>query len=209
MRSMLWFVVALGAAITSHDARATSLLPEGIAQAAPLVQPVVAPADAARPPARLPQRTETLRFDNWVVMCHEFADTPKKRNCNAELHAEDTSNAHIVIVLTLFMNDSKQLIGVVQTPTGVLLAPGVEIKLDNEAGDKAKENLPAKKFVFESCETNRCIASLTLDSAFIREATAASTTTVTIRAINGNAAQYTFSIKGFDKAYGQLKAAAG
>ncbi|HXZ07925.1 MAG TPA: invasion associated locus B family protein [Paraburkholderia sp.] len=208
MRGVLAVVAGLSAAIVTLDAHATSLLPDGIAQAAPQVQPA-APANAAKPPAKLPQRTETLRFDNWVVACQEFADTPKKRACNAELQAEDSGSARVIIVLTLYINDSKQLVGVVQTPSGVMLAPGVELKLDGDAGDKAKENASTKKFVYESCEPNRCIATLNLDSAFVRDASAASTTTVILRAINGSTVQYKFPIKGFDKAYGQLKAAAG
>jgi invasion protein IalB len=60
----------------------------------------------------------------------------------------------------------------------------------------------------ESCEPNRCIATLILDSAFIRHAMIASATTVTMRASNGGTVQFKFSIKGFDKACGQLEAAA-
>ena len=206
MRRTLRLIVLLGTAIAAVNSHATTLLSDGIAQTSPQAQPAP-PANAATPPARLPQRTETLRFDNWVVTCQEFADAPKKRTCNAELRAEDSGSARIILVWTLYMNDRKQLVGVLQTPSGVMLAPGVEVKLDNgQDGEKAKENASAKKFMYESCEPNRCIATLNLDSAFVRDATAASTITVIIRAINGSTSQFKFPIKGFDKAYGQLKA---
>ena len=62
------------------------------------------------------------------------------------------------------------------------------------------------KFVYESCDQNRCIATLPLDDAFVRDATAATKATVTLRAINGETVKLDFPIKGFDKAYAQLKA---
>jgi len=40
----------------------------------------------------------------------------------------------------------------------------------------------------------------------VRDATAATKASVSLRAINGNAVKLDFPIKGFDKAYAQLKA---
>jgi len=217
MRRVLRLIVAFGIAIAAVDSHAATLFPDAFAQTSPpgnAVMPPASPraqsappANPATPPVRLPQRTEALRFDNWVVTCQEFADAPKKRTCNAELQAEVSGSPGIILVWTLYMNDSKQLVGVLHTPSGVMLAPGVEIKLDNgEDAEKPKDNAPAKKFVYESCEPNGCIATLNLDSAFVRDAMAASTTTVIIRAVNGRTVQFKIPIKGFDKAYGQLKA---
>lgn len=207
MRAMLPWILALSATIATLDAHAETIgVPPSIAQAAPQAQPG-APASAARPPVRLPQRIEILRFDNWAVTCNEFADTPNKRACNAELHAEGSASggARVIIVLTLYINDAKQLVGVLRTPTGVMLAPGVELKFD-EAGDKTGENAGVNKFIYESCETNGCVATSILDSAFIRHATSAPATTVIMRAANGGTVQFKLPIQGFDKAYDQLKA---
>jgi invasion protein IalB len=156
-----------------------------------------APEPQAVPPPRVPQRTEILNFDNWVVTCQEFADAPRKRACNAQLRAEQSGSTQIILVWTMYVNDSKQLVGVLQMPTGVMIGPGVEVTLGET---------PARRFVYESCDSSRCAATLVLDSTFIRDAAVASTAAANIHAINGSAVRMSFPIKGFDRAHERLKA---
>jgi invasion protein IalB len=226
MRRLLPLVVTLGSVLVAGDADTAPFYLQDLEaqQAAPLpstpktdrssqVQPSPssnAPS-AAAPPARVLRRSESEHFDNWVVNCQEFTDTPKKRTCDAQLKAEQSGDTRIIFIWTMYISDSKQLVGVLQTLTGVMIAPGVEVELgqDNEK-DKAKEKKAAVwKFVYESCEPTRCLATLNLDNTFIRDATATPMATVTIRAINGNTVRLNFPIKGIDKAYAQLRANAG
>lgn len=173
---------------TGQTAQTQPSSPQKAAPASPEPQP---------PPQRGLLRTEILNFDNWTVTCQEFADTPKKHACNAQLRAEQSGSNQMILVWTMYFNDSKQLVGVVQIPTGVMIAPGVEVTL----GDT-----PTRKFGYESCDPSRCIATLSLDSKFIHDASGAPAATVNIQAIDGKKVQINFPIKGFEKAYAQLKA---
>lgn len=229
MRRMLLLVVMLVSALVVADAYAAPFHSQDFdtpqapapsaarhnrsAQAQPSPSANVDSATTA--PARILRRSETDHFDNWVVKCDEFADAPKKRACSARLEAEQSGNTRIILIWTMYINDAKHLIGVLQTLTGVMIAPGVEVELGRDkskysGNDKAKEKESSpRRFVYESCDPTRCFATLSLDSAFIRDAIAAPTATVIIRAINGSTVRISFPIKGFDKAYAQLRANAG
>jgi len=155
------------------------------------------PAQGAAPPP-LPQRTQIDRFENWTVTCNEFTGATKKRVCAAQLQVQQTGTNQILLAWTLFVNDAKQVVGELQTPTGVSIPAGVELQLEKSG----KRKLP-----FESCETGHCSTSTVMDNEFVREITASETAQVVIRAVNGTPLQFTIPLKGFDKAYAQLKTA--
>ncbi len=194
-------------ALTAADAASAATLNLGSAPDpnAALAQQQSAPGGSA-PTARLPEHTETWRFDNWLVTCQEFADPPKKRACNAALRAQTSGNASVIIIWTVSINDKKQFVGVLETPPGVLLAPGVEMELQSTKDAKKQTKGPKYKFVYESCGPSRCAATLNFDDAFIREAMSAATANLLIQSSDGSTVRFDFPIKGFDKAYAQLKA---
>ena len=140
------------------------------------------------------------------MTCQEFADPPKKRACNAVLRAQTSGNASVIIIWTVSINDKKQFVGVLETPPGVLLAPGVEMELQSTKDAKKQTKGPKYKFVYESCGPSRCAATLNFDDAFIREAMSAATANLLIQSSDGSTVRFDFPIKGFDKAYAQLKA---
>jgi invasion protein IalB len=145
----------------------------------------------------VPHRTETVTFDDWSATCQDFVEGPKKRTCSAQLQVQQSGSAQIVLTWRVFINDGKQFVSVLQVPTGVMIVPGVELHLDKAA---------SRKIGFESCEPARCTAGTVMDGAFVKEATAATTASVTLQAVNNNAVQIGFSMKGFDKASAHLRA---
>ena len=165
------------------------------AQAQPAQPPAKGPAP---PPAPVPIRTEINRFDNWVVTCNEFAEGPKKKICSAQIQVMQQGTNQVVLTWTVFVNDSKQFITALQTPTGVSISPGVELQLE-KAGKR--------KLNFDTSDNGRCTASTTKDNTKIREVSAAPSAQVSITAINGSTVQFNLPIKGFDKAYAQLRTA--
>jgi invasion protein IalB len=149
------------------------------------------------PPA--PVRTEILRFDSWAATCHEFAEGARKRTCNAQMQIQVQQQAglsQVALTWTLFINDNKQLVMVLQTPTGVMIAPGVELTLDKT---------PKRTVPFESCDTGSCIASQIIDNNLMRDLSAAGNVQVTVKAVNGNAVNFNFPVKGTDKALNHLR----
>ena len=148
----------------------------------------------AQPP--VPQRTETFNFDNWSVICSDYAEGPRKHNCVAVLKVQQSGSNQIILTWTIAINDSKQFVAVLQTPTGVLIRPGVELQL---------EKVAPRRIEFESCEPGRCTASLVMDNAFMKDAGVAANASIGLQSANGQSVQISFTLKGFDKALAQLR----
>lgn len=154
--------------------------------AAPQSAPQQPPAAPAQPQ---PVRTEIVPYDNWTVTCREFAD--KRRNCSAVLQVVQQQNSQVLFVWVLGKSNEGKLVSVLQTPTGVTLAPGVEVKLARGAPRKA---------TYVNCDPSRCEATLELDDAFIRDASATETVEATMYSNAGQGVKFTLPFKGFDKA---------
>jgi invasion protein IalB len=160
----------------------------------------VAPAPAVpsgQAPAtpQVPTRTEILNFENWAVTCNEFADGPKAKRCSALLQILQQNTNQIVFTWTVAMDDRKQLVAVMQTPTGVVIPPGVELRVGK---------LPSQKIPFASCDPGRCIATTTVDANLLREMTTSPTAEAIIQGSQGNTVQFNIQLKGFDRAYAVL-----
>jgi invasion protein IalB len=155
------------------------------------------PAEPGPPPAPppVPTRTEILNFDNWAVTCNEFAEGPKPRICSAQLRIMQENTAQVVFSWTIAVDDSKQLVTIMQTPTGVAIAPGVELRV----GKAAPHKIP-----FASCETGRCVATLAMDPVLLRELAAAPAAEAVIEGSRGNSVRFNIQMKGFDRAYAAL-----
>jgi invasion protein IalB len=160
------------------------------ANPAPAAQP--APQAGATLPA---QRTETINYDNWILTCREFLEGAKKRNCAATVAVQRSENGQTVFALSVQLNEQGKITASIQTPTGVAIAPGVELKFDKTT---------ARKAAFDFCEPSRCVASLAVDSAFVRDASAAGTMALVVQSADGKPVNFEFPIKGFDKAYAKM-----
>jgi invasion protein IalB len=153
------------------------------------------PAAQAPAPPQVPTRTEILNFENWAVTCNEFAESPKAKRCSALLQILQQNTNQIVFTWTVAMDDRKQLVAVMQTPTGVVIPPGVELRVGK---------LPSQKIPFASCDPGRCIATTTVDANLLREMTTSPTAEAVIQGSQGNTVQFTIQLKGFDRAYAVL-----
>ena len=144
---------------------------------------------------QVPTRTEILNFENWAVTCNEFADSPKAKRCSALLQILQQNTNQIVFTWTVALDDRKQLVAIMQTPTGVVIPPGVELRVGK---------LPSQKIPFASCDPGRCIATTTVDANLLREMTTSPTAEAVIQGSQGNTVQFNIQLKGFDRAYAVL-----
>ena len=147
------------------------------------------------PPPPQPQRTEILNFDNWTVTCREFAEGKRKRICFALLQIVQANTNQAVFSWTIAYDEDNRLLGAFQTPTGISLTPGIELKL-------AKGT---RTIAFSACETGHCVASFPIDAAFVKEIAATGSAEAVIRGSNGTSFQFNIPVKGFDKAFAALK----
>lgn len=161
---------------------------------APLPAQNPAQSQQAQPAPKIPARTEILTFDGWIVTCSEF-EAPKNKVCSALLQIQQQNNGQVVFSWTVALDSNRQVVGVMQTPTGVAIGPGVELRVGK---------LPARKIPFASCETARCVASMTMDANLLRELSASPTAEAVVQGSQGNTVQFNIQMKGFDKAYAVL-----
>jgi len=149
------------------------------------------PAPAAQPKAKV-VRTESLAYDNWTVNC-AYTDRPgDKPHCSAILRMSDKLNNVPRVVFTWIMGEQKSKpVSVLSVPTGVLIGPGVAVKI----GDGA-----AKKYGYSLCAPNHCEAIIPMEKAIAAEMKRASKTEVTIAGLRGQSIKFTVNMKGFDKA---------
>jgi len=158
-----------------------------------VAQTNAAPAQSAPQPSMLPaQRTETINYDYWILTCRELLEGPKKRSCSATVAVQRSETGQTVLALTFQPNEQGRMTATIQTPTGIAIAPGVEVRFEKAA---------ARKLAFDVCEPSRCVASLAADAAFIHDISTAAKITVVIQAADGKPVNFELPIKGFDKAY--------
>lgn len=173
-------------------------------RAAPAAQPAqparpspaqAQPAAPAQPAQPQPQRTEILPFDNWTLTCQDFAEGPNRRVCTATLRVQNQSN-QVLFAWTVGLNAEKKLVSVFQVPSGVLLEPGIQLKLAGGA---------QRKIPFVACEPGRCEATTAMDERLIREVSASETVEATVQGTTGQGVQFKFPVKGFDRAIAGVK----
>ncbi len=105
----------------------------------------------------------------------------------------------VVLQWTLGFDNNHQPAIVLQTPTGVAIAPGVELRFGTESDIKSGK-VAARRATYTICETNRCLASLP-DATLVRDMTAAQAAEVGVHSSQGTVVQFNMPMKGFDKAY--------
>ncbi len=160
------------------------------AQPAQPQQPSAAQQQPAPAPPPAPVKTEILTHDNWRVTCHEFAEGKNKRVCTGVLQVVQQNSNQVIFAWTIGQDTEGRLISVFQTPTGITLTPGLELKLGKSI----------RKVPFVACEQNRCTASVAMDDAFVREVTAAENAEAIVYGTNGRGVQFGIPLKGVDKA---------
>jgi invasion protein IalB len=153
------------------------------------------PAQQTAPSPNPVTKTEIVNFENWSVTCREFAN-PKKKVCSAALEVFQTNPRQMIFKWTMGVGNDNKPIAVFDTPTGILLVPGVDIKFDKGA---------ARKATYVSCMPGFCNASMPVDGALVRDMMASAEATVTIETADGRKLNFKIPLKGFDKAYAALR----
>jgi invasion protein IalB len=165
----------------------------GAAAAAPAEAP--APATPAEPVAKI-VRTERLAFDNWTVTCAYSDQAAAKPVCSALTQvAEKSANGPRVIFNWWIGDQDSKRVSVLSSPTGVMIAPGVEMKIGTGA---------AKKYGYTQCAPQRCDTMIPMDAAIVAELKKAPTTEVNIVGIGGKNVKLTVTMKGIDQALAAL-----
>ena len=154
------------------------------------------PADKTAEPAKI-RRAETIVDDNWTVTCALTDQSGAKKQCSAVLRIAQTdkNGAQRVVFSWVLGRQEGRLESVFSVPSGVLIQPGVEVKI----GDKE-----TRKLTYSLCQPDHCESVLPLDEVMVKGLSASATTEVTIYAVNGASAKFTVNMKGFAQALADL-----
>jgi invasion protein IalB len=163
-------------------------------QAAPVTSaPVATKVQSTTPSIR---RTETIAIEGWTVTCREVEGA--KRACSAELRVlqQDANNQpRVIFNWVLGLNEGKPLT-FLQVPTGVLIQPGIEIKIASK---------DIRKVPYTLCDQVKCEAVVAMDEAFIKDISAAAITDIIIQAVDGRSLTFGMNTKGFDRALAEIR----
>jgi invasion protein IalB len=144
----------------------------------------------AQPAAPQLRWKDAGNFGSWQVQCQEA----NAKICRAVLQVIRDKQ---IIMAWLVGADAKGVMqNVLQTPTGVMVSAGVDVKIGSA---------PARHANYAACGPQACTASFTLDDAFVKEAAAAQKTDVVMYALNGQSVDFGIPTAGLDKAVAALK----
>jgi invasion protein IalB len=150
---------------------------------------------AEQQPAAAPTRMETTVYDRWTVTCREVVGKEANRSCSAALRVTD-SQQKLVILLELARAKDGKIQALMQTPTGVLVQKGVDLKI----GDVA-----VGKLDYATCVPQNCQAAGAMDDPLLKKITAASEMIVTVHATDGRDVHFKFPLAGADKAVAAVR----
>ena len=168
----------------------------GVPQAQVRVAAPTAPAAPSAPQRTEPtQRSESIMYDSWTVTCRDMAEETSKKICSGTLNLIEQKQGRILLTWMVGRDNQGVLRTVMQTPTGVQIPKGVELKLGNG---------PVRTLPFTACGPQQCEASMALDDAMVRDAMASSEVVITIFAVDGRGVNFNVPIKGIDKVFAAM-----
>jgi len=137
-----------------------------------------------------PQRIETVIYDSWRVICRDVVGVKDKKNCTAILQVAEPKQKRVVFTWVLGYDNKGTLTAVFQTPVGVQLLRGLELKLGQAQ---------VRRVSYITCSSRICEAVTPMNAVLLKEAMASKTATATAYAMNGRGVQFSINMKGFDK----------
>lgn len=124
------------------------------------VPPPAAAAGSTPALAAAASQNETVTFQGWSVSCTPLGAAGQSRTCLAKTAViKSKEDPRPIVFMNIVKADGKSTL-VIQTPTGIDLAPGVMLKI----GDAAPRHLN-----YVSCEPALCSAAVPMDEALTRE----------------------------------------
>ena len=155
--------------------------------------PVVAYAEAAAN-AKAPAAASAAPAAVWTERCNknEKAEGPKRGRCEIfqRLIVKDTGQ-RVVEMAVGFPKDKQNARGIVITPLGILLQPGVQMKIDD------RESF---KFQLRFCDTAGCFGFIDLNEKVLSAMKTGQKILLTFQAVDGKNVNVELSLKDFAKA---------
>lgn len=155
-------------------------------------------AEAQTWPPGATGRTEIVTYDNWTVTCRDARDAREKRTCTAELSiVQDANNTRrVLLAWVISLNKDGVPTSTLRFLSGIQTGPGVEMKFSEKV---------LRRFAVTICEPTHCEATIRLDDAFVRNASAVAQVETIIQTSDGRLAAFTINMKGFAPALAAVR----
>ena len=142
-----------------------------------------------------PQGAVRDKHGDWVTRC-ETPPGASHEQCAIVLSVVDQDRPNLIlVVIVLNTADRKARLMRVVAPLGVLLPPGISLRIDNvEAG----------RLSFLQCLPNGCVAQLAMDEALIAKLKSGKTATLGVFQTPEEGVGVEAPLAGFKEAYEQL-----
>jgi invasion protein IalB len=154
-------------------------------------QPAAAPQAAGSPPGKLAGEP----MGDWLFNCSTSPQTSVKR-CSIMQQLSDQKSKSVVFAWLIGDDGKGNLVGVWQTPTGVLINRGVTL----DVGTDKPIAVP-----FTACITGHCEAVANLAPDFVETLIKAEKATATIFAVSGQGLTFNLSVRGLSDGIAALK----
>jgi invasion protein IalB len=156
----------------------------------PALNPGVAAAPpapvASAPPQNQPKVVKTETYGDWIYSCFEQPESKEVR-CSISQRLSEAESKAAVFLWRISQDGKGGLVGVWETPAGVLLTRGIVL----EAGTPKPISIP-----YESCLGGGCRAVAGLAPDFIEALSKTEQATATVFKRNGEGVKLALSVKG-------------
>ncbi len=160
--------------------------------AAPKQAPAAPAQSAAQPPA--PTVSDQKNYGDWLYSCLTFADG--KKQCSIVQTLSDSKTKQAVFQWRIAQNGNGGLVGIWQTPTGVLVNRGIVL----DAGTPKPIAIP-----YEFCGQGGCEATGNLAADFLGSIGKAQKASATIFGRGDKPVTFPISVKGLPDGLAALK----
>lgn len=138
----------------------------------------------------------TTKFNSWAVVCETQTGAHPSHHCSARSSIVNGQNQQqLLLVLDVRKNQSGQWALSVQTPSSVVLKPGIKMTLGT--------NEP-KQLEFVSCQPALCSSEVSFDQKLLDELTATDKAVVTYVSLVQGETKVDFGLKGANSAISYL-----
>ena len=155
------------------------------------------------------KRTETIKYNSWVLVCRFFSGTTTKKNCIASLRVVADNEQRPLLVWQIGLDKDGHFVNTFHVPSllvirqagkavrrPLLVQSGMDLKFGNGS---------PKRINYLWCGPKQCVAEALIDDVFAREAASNTNATITLRTGFGEVVPIEVSIRGIEKAISATK----
>ena len=210
MRFYYWAAALTASTLVATSAPATSRYvnptdaDEVVFHASDIRMPLVRESKLRNSDEATSKRTETIKYNSWVLVCRFVAGNTTKKTCSASLRVIAKGRQQPLLLWQIHENKDGQFVSTFHVPPLIvirqagkakggplLVQSGMDLKFGNESPIHIN---------YVWCGPKQCIAEALIDDAFEKEAAANTNATITLRTGIGAVVPIDVSIKGIEKA---------